>query len=64
MTACDQSVGPERQHLNCVLAEEVGASAGGHQGCACERQRTLSRWKEAGVSDHLLCSALCQVRGY
>ena len=63
VTACDQSVGSERQHLNWALAEEVGASAGGHQGCACECERTLSRWKEAGVSDCLLCSALCQVRG-
>ena len=63
VTACDQSVGSERQHLNWALAEEVGASAGGHQGCACECERTLSRWKQAGVSDRLLCSALCQVRG-
>ena len=53
----------QRQHLNGALAGGVGASPGGHQGCAGGRERTLSRWREARVSDRRLCSALCQVRG-
>ena len=53
MTANDRSVGSEAT-LNGALAGGVGASPGGHQRCAGGRERTLSRRREARVSDRRL----------